>query len=165
MESRDHDRDTLRALLSGMEYAMLATRAADGALVSRPLQLLQVDAACMLWFFTSATSGKLEEIRTDARVNVAFADPSRKIFLSISGNASVIDDRAKAEALWSAAQKIFYPMGPDDPSLTLLCIVPHTAHYWDGNESTWGLLKKFGKAVLLREASDLGTSAQLDIEK
>jgi len=163
METRDHDREMLHALLSGMEYALLTTRAADGALVSRPLQLLQTDAACALWFFTSATSGKVDEIRADAHVNVAFSDPSKKIFLSISGDASVIDDRAKADALWSAAQKIFYPNGPDDPSLTLLRIVPHTAHYWDGNESSWGLLKKFGKAVLLREASDLGTSAQLDV--
>jgi general stress protein 26 len=150
-------------LLAGMEYALLTTHASDGALVSRPLQLLQADAACALWFFTSATSGKVDEIRADARVNVAFADPSKKIFLSISGNASIIDDRARAEALWSPAQQIFYPQGSDDPALTLLRIVPHTAYYWDGNESAWGLLKKFGKAVLLREASDLGTSAQLDV--
>lgn len=50
-------------------------------------------------------------------------------------------------------------------SLTLLCVTPESAHYWDGNESPWGLLKKFGKAVLLREASDLGSSRQLDLTR
>jgi len=161
-EEHADDRQALRALLIDMEYALLTTHAADGALVSRPLQLLQVDDACTLWFFTSASSAKVEEISRDARVNIAFADPSAKRFLSISGRGEVRADRTKADELWSAAQTIFYPHGRDDPSLALLRVRPESAHYWDGNESAWGLLKKFGKAMLLREASDLGSSAQLD---
>lgn len=165
MEMPHHDRNTLRELLGSMQYALLTTHAPDGALVSRPLQLLQADGDNVLWFFTSAASAKVDEIARDARVNVAFAEPSSRRFLSISGRAALLTDRAKVDELWSAAQTIFYPHGRDDPALTLLRVIPDSAHYWDGDESPWGLLKKFGKAVLLRQASDLGHSGQLDLTR
>ena len=44
-----------------------------------------------------------------------------------------------------------------------LKITPLTARYWDGNESPFGLLLKFGKAVLRHEASDLGESRDIDL--
>lgn len=165
MESQHHERESLRELLGSLQYALLTTRAPDGALVSRPLQLLQIDADDALWFFTSVASAKVDEIAHDARVNVAFAESSNKRFLSISGRAAILSDRTKIDELWSAAQTIFYPHGRDDPSLALLRVMPDSAHYWDGNESPWGLLKKFGKAVLLRRASDLGHSTQLDLAR
>ena len=165
MDMPRDDRDTLRELVVSMPYALLTTHAPDGALVSRPLQLLQVDSDGGLWFFTSAASAKVAEIAADARVNLAFAEPSNKRFLSISGRAAIFADRARIDALWSAAQTIFYPYGREDPSLTLLCVTPESAHYWDGNESPWSLLKKFGKAVLLGQASDLGRTTQLDLSR
>lgn len=161
-EGRAGEWQTLRALLSDIDYALLTTRAADGTLVSRPPQLLQVDTLCTLWFFTSKTSAKVEEIRRDRRVNIAIADPAKKRFCSISGSGEILVDEAKADELWGASQRIFYPHGRDDPSLALVRVTAESAYYWDGNESAWGLLKKFGRAVLLHEPSDLGSSAQLD---
>lgn len=162
-EKDQNDRTTLRRLLATFEYAMLTSRAADGALDSRPLQILQIDADCAIWFFTNATSCKIEEVGREPRVSLACADPARKIFASISGTAEIVVDRSKVEELWSPAQKIFFPLGPEDPSLRILRITPLTARYWDGNESMVGMLLKFGKALLRGEASDLGSSEQFDL--
>jgi len=48
--TRNHE--TLRRLLAGFEYAMLATRADDGALDGRPVQ----SCKSTIWLFTNAAS-------------------------------------------------------------------------------------------------------------
>jgi general stress protein 26 len=158
-------RDTLRRLLADFEYAMLTSRALDGALDSRPVQILQVDAECVIWFFTNAASAKVEEIRDEPRVVLACADTARKIFVAVAGVAEIIVDRRKIEELWTPAQTVFFPEGRDDPSLRLLKITPTSARHWDGNESTIGMLLKFGKAVLRGQASDLGRSDRFDLDE
>lgn len=156
---------TLKRLLAGIDYAMLTSRAHDGALDSRPVQVLQIDADAALWLFTNSASGKVEEVRADAHVNLAFADLARKRFVSVTGDAEIIADRKKVDELWTAAQTIFFPRGRDDPELTLLRIEPICARYWDGNETPLGMLLKFGKALLRGEASDLGASGRLDLRR
>lgn len=164
MESSSHQSeiDTLRRLLAGIDYCTLTTRAADGALVARPLQVLQVDAAASIWFFTAASSAKVDDVRRDPQVNLAFADPDRKLFVTVSGRSELLVDRGKAAELWRASQTVFFPRGPADPALALLKVQPSSARYWDGHESILGLLLKFGKAVLRREPSDLGASGAID---
>lgn len=146
----------LRRLIETIEYCMLTTHV-QGGLSSRPLQTLGIDDDATLWFFTARKSEKVQEIRSDARVCVAYADTGRRIFVALSGEAAIIDDRARAAALWRPAQRIFFPLGPDDAELTLLRVVPDAATVWDGNEPLLGMIRKFGKAVLGGEASDLGT--------
>ncbi|HZP68101.1 MAG TPA: pyridoxamine 5'-phosphate oxidase family protein [Rudaea sp.] len=152
----------LSALLAEIEIATLVTRAADGSLVGRPLQTLKADPHGALWFFTSAESAKLADIGTDPHVNLVYADPAHKRFVSIAGTAEIVRDRARIDALWSAAQTVFFPEGRDDPNLVLLKVEPSAARCWDGNESALGLALKFGKAVLLGKASDLGSHVEID---
>jgi general stress protein 26 len=157
------DAKILGDLLAGIEYTMLTTLAADGSLVSRPLQTLRMDADGALWFFTSASSGKIDDIRHDARVNLAYSNPAKKIFVAVSGRAEIVVDRRRIDELWSPAQTIFFPQGRDDPELALLKIVPASARYWDGKESLISTLLKFGRAVLKGEAADLGETRALDV--
>jgi general stress protein 26 len=159
------DAKILGDLLAGIEYAMLTTLAADGSLVSRPLQTLQMDADGALWFFTSAASGKIGDIQHDSRVNLAYANPLKKIFVTVSGHAEIVVDRNKIDELWSPAQTIFFPQGRDDPTLTLLKVVPTAARYWDGKESAIAMLLKFGRAVLQGEPADIGQNSVLDVGK
>ena len=158
------DRETLRQWLAGFEYAMLTTRTRDGALDSRPVEVMQVDADCAIWFFTNQTSDKVAQIQDEAHVNLALASDARKIFVSVSGLAALVADRHKLDELWRPQQTIFFPHGRDDPSLVLLRVRPTSARYWDGNESAPGLVLKFGKALLRGQASDLGSSARLDFD-
>ncbi len=165
----DHDKadsgdaKILGDLLAGIEYTMLTTLAADGTLVSRPLQTLQIDADNALWFFTSTASGKIDDIRRDSRVNLAYANPAKKIFVTVSGHAEIVVDRNKVDELWSPAQTIFFPQGRSDPALSLLKVTPDAARYWQGTESVVTTLLKFGRAVLKGEAADIGRSRDLDL--
>jgi general stress protein 26 len=162
-DAKNQDEFELSLLLAGIEYTMLTTVAPDGSLVSRPLQTLQMDACGVLWFFTSIKSNKVDDIRLGPRVNLAYANPEKKLFVSISGLAEVVQDQAKVDELWSSGQLIFFPRGREDPSLALLKITPTGATYWNGNESSIATLVKLGRAVLTGQASDIGTSRNLVI--
>ncbi len=163
MTPDSRDRRKLNELVTSIEYAMFTARSRAGELISRPLQTLQVDRNGAIWFFTSATSAKVGDIAADARVNLAYADPARKRFVSVVGTARIVVDRGKIDELWSLVQTVFFPLGRDDPSLVLLEVRPRTARVWDGRESALGLLLKLGRAVLRGEASDLGRCEDLDL--
>jgi general stress protein 26 len=82
-----------------------------------------------LWFFTGRHSPKVNEIRADSRVNVSVVNGNS--YVSISGNATLVDDKRKAAELWSPAVKAWFPKGLDDPELLLLKVSIEQAEYWD----------------------------------
>lgn len=67
----DSQLDKLGELIENIEVAMLTTRAADGSLVSRPLQTLKLDADGELIFFTAVDSHKVDELTAAGDVNLA----------------------------------------------------------------------------------------------
>lgn len=122
----------LAELIKDVRIAMLTTTRADGRLVSRPLGTQEVEFDGDLWFATGADSAKVAEIAANPYVNVSYASTSANTFVSVSGRAEVVDDRARIEALWSPAMKLFFPGGKDDPNLRLVRVHAETAEYWDG---------------------------------
>jgi general stress protein 26 len=66
------DLAALRQLVDRMKMGMLTT-VADGQLRSRPLQTLELDHDGRLWFFTSVSSPKVQEIlREDGQVGLSY---------------------------------------------------------------------------------------------
>ena len=79
----------LGELIDGIEIAMLTTHAADGSMVSRPLQTLQLAANGELMFFTAADSQKISKLaRRQSRVR-----PSPCLALRVSVRPH--DDRSR----------------------------------------------------------------------
>src|SRR5262245_6548149 len=96
MEPATEDLAALRALVERMKFGMLTTVDASGALRSRPLQTLELDSGGRLWFFTSASSAKAEEVRREhGRVGLAYADPGKQDYVSISGSGEIVRDRER----------------------------------------------------------------------
>jgi general stress protein 26 len=150
------DLDALGQLIDGIEVAMLTTHAADGSLVSRPLQTLELDANGDLVFFTSVESGKVDELAANPDVNVAYADVDANRYVSIRGRARIDRDRATIEELWSPAQKVFFPEGRNDPRLAVLRVRVRDAAWWDAAGNFVERWFDFARALLSEEASDLG---------
>lgn len=111
------------------------------------MALADVEPDGTLWFLTQRESGKIDEIARDPHVNVAMQ--SKFEFVSISGSAAPVDDRAKLNSLWNEAWKTWFPAGKEDPSLVLLRIRGETGEYWD-NSGASGIryLIEAGKAYL-----------------
>jgi general stress protein 26 len=151
----------LGELLDGIEVAMLTTRAADGSMVSRPLETLALDGNGELVFFTAADSGKIGELEADPAVNLAYAHPSDHRFVSVRGHARISRDRATIDELWSMTQAIFFPQGKDDPNLVVLRVRVRDAAYWEPAGNFIARALDFARGMLADEPSDLGRQGKL----
>lgn len=137
-----------------IRIAMMTTVETDGSLRSRPMYTQEADSFNgELWFFTRDDSGKVKEITHDATVNLAYAEPDDQRYVSVSGRAHVVDDKAKEKELWNPALKAWFD-GLDDPKLTLIRVDAEDAEYWEGSGNKVVQLFKMAKAAVTGERSD-----------
>lgn len=111
------------------DTAMLVTHDEEGLLRTRPLRIMRCDDDGTLWFVTARESGKVFEIRKDARVNVVLQDGSR--YVSLSGTATIVSDRQRIADLWHESLRPWFPGGKDDGNAVALRVDPIAAEYWD----------------------------------
>jgi general stress protein 26 len=150
MSERTRCMDTLGQLIADVEIAMLTSVRRDGRLVSRPLRTLRADHVFdgTLWFFVRASSHAAGEIDGDPRVNLAYASPTRNTYVSVSGRARLVDNRAKVAELWTPALELYFQNGREDRDLVLLRVDVDGAEYWDGPAGWLGQALDFaGEAV------------------
>lgn len=123
--------EKVRELIKDIDFAMLTTVNEDGRLLSRPMSTQEVEFDGDLWFITSVDTGKAGDIQRESQVNVAYAKPEKQRFVSVSGTAVLVNDRAKIDELWSPVYKAYFPNGKDDPNLRLIKVRVDQAEYWD----------------------------------
>lgn len=159
----------LNDLISDIPIAMLTTQKKhisgdEKYLHSRPMVALRFNEnEKKLYFFSSAHSLKNIELDKCNQVNVSFSDPSKHIYVSISGEA-VQDskDREKMKRLWTPMCATYFPKGVDDPELSMIIVTVKHVEYWDVKTRTmveyakaW-VSEKIG-SVPSRPESDHGT--------
>lgn len=125
----DDNFEHLRDLLRGFRTVMFVTESLGGELRSRPLQVAEVKDDLTLVFPTGAESGKVDELAARPRVHVAAQNENQ--WVSLSGIATVVRDRAEIDRLFDEHWKVWFPEGKDDPDLVLLHVKPSSAEYWD----------------------------------
>src|SRR3978361_1333981 len=84
-----------------MEVAMLTTRRADGPLESRAMAHQKTADGADLWFVTSQGAAKLRDIEHDPHVNLAYYNNSSKEWVSVSGVASISQNRQTIRELYA----------------------------------------------------------------
>jgi general stress protein 26 len=114
-----------------------------------------------LWFFTSDNTHKIDEIAKDNRVCTAYSKPDSDTYVSISGRAEMVKDRAKMEELWNPILKAWFPAGLEDPHLCLLKITAEQAEYWDSPSGKLVQLFGFVKAIATGEEADWGENKKV----
>ncbi|WP_338765479.1 pyridoxamine 5'-phosphate oxidase family protein [Massilia sp. METH4] len=138
----------LRDRIKDVKFGMLTTQDASGLLTSRPLTTQQLDDEGSIWFFVSDQEAFTLELVDNPSVNVSFADVGDHLYVSVSGRAELLRDRAKAEELWNPAVKAWFPQGLDDPHLALLRVRVQAAEYWDTANSKMVTLFAMAKAAI-----------------
>ena len=155
--------EQLREKIKGIRIAMLTTIDEDGALHSRPMATQETELDGDLWFFTGASSPKTGEIERDHRVNLSYADPDDQRYVSVSGTARLVRDRAKAKELWNPLLKAWFPKGLEDPELALLRVQVEKAEYWDSPSSKMVQLAGFLKAMATGKRYDPGENEKIEL--
>ena len=126
----------LGQMIEGFNVAMLTTVAEDGSLHSRPMATQYANFDGTLWFFTHAHAHKAGDVARYQKVNISYIDPDKERYISISGQAELVRDREKIQAIWNPTYKTWFPQGLQDPDLALLKISLEQAEYWDSQADT-----------------------------
>jgi len=153
----------VRDLIKGIKIAMLTTVNNDGVLHSRPMGTQQVEFDGDLWFFTGSDTQKVNEIKNDQLVNVSYANDPR--YVSISGTAQIVNDKAKMKALWNPLFKAWFPDGLDDPTLRLLKVTVKQAEYWDNPGGIVATIIGFAESLINKEPSKMGENETITLRK
>jgi general stress protein 26 len=120
--------EQLVGLLRGFEAATLVTRARGGSLHGRPMSIAAVDDDGTLWFITSVTSAKADEVAEDSRATVTMQGGSR--FLCLNGNVELVFDPERIKALWQDSYRVWCE-GAGDADVVLLKLTACDGEYWD----------------------------------
>jgi general stress protein 26 len=160
----DEGADKLYDLIADVRICMMTTIEPEGRLASRPMYCIESDKSGDLWFFTRLASAKTAEISRDGKVNLAYADPSKQHYISISGRAEVVRDRGHIQDKWSEPLRTWFPEGRDDPQLALIRVHPERGEFWDSPSSTVMHVYGYAKAVLTGEPPhELSDNKKVDL--
>ena len=142
--------------IGSMRFAMFTTRDNNGHLVSQPMTNQQVDDDGGLWFYTRTTTELWDNIAHEPEVNVSFANNDDSTYVSVSGVAERVVDRAQIRAMWNPMVQAWFPAGPEDQHVVLVRVLPHAAEYWDSNDS------KMVRMFAMAKAAVTGTTPDVD---
>jgi general stress protein 26 len=154
-------REKLVQFLKDARMAMLVTINDHGEFESRPMAIQEAEFDGDLWFFAYDSSTVFNDISQRPQVNVAVSDDKHQAWLSISGTASPVHDRAKAEQLWSPFYKTYFPEGLDTPGLALIKVEATSAQYWDAPGSKLVQLLGMAKGLITGREADVGETETL----
>ena len=156
--------EKLYEMVDELETTMLTTRRPDGHLVSRAMATQKRAAGADLWFVTSIGSPKLDEIRSDPHVNLAFYKDRTREWISVSGLARISMDRAKIAELYAPDWKIWFAEEgdprhgtADDPRMVLIGIEIHSAMFLEANKPQPVVLFEIVKGWITGTEPQLGT--------
>ena len=138
MNNAENDLGKLAGLISDIQFTMLTTVSDDGSIHSRPMATQKIDVEHFdgtLWFFSKKSSQKNHCIEKDQHVNLAYSNPSKHRYVSISGRANIIEDRSKMQELWNPTLKAWFPEGLLDPEISLISVSIESAEVWDSPSS------------------------------
>lgn len=159
--SADPKTAKLWEMIREIDIAMMTTLD-GGHLRARPMWCLQDKFDGALYFFTKASSHKVEEVREDSHIGLAYAKPNSQDYVSVSGRGRLVRDRALVKELWKEPMRTWFPEGTDDPDIAVLAVDVELAEYWDSPSSTMVHLYGYAKAALTGEPPHPGDNEKLD---
>ena len=130
---------------------------------TRPMAVREVDDEGNLWFISSASSHKNEEIKEDENVQLIFAKPASTEYMSVYGKASIFRDQQKIKDLWTPIANAWFDEGKNDPDVTVLKVTPSEAYYWDTPNGKVVTLLKIATAAVTGKTMDTGEQGKLEV--
>ena len=150
----------LWSMMKDIGTAMLTTDDA-GKLRARPMVAAQKEFTGELWFFTRVSSHKVTEVNSEHHVGITYADAGKQDYVSLSGRATLVTDKAQVRAHWSEPMRTWFPKGVDDPEAALLKVTVDAAEYWDAPNSTMVHAYGYIKARLTGESPHPGENEKV----
>ena len=148
--------EDLFKFIDNTKFCLLTTQVADSDLLaSRAMALAAKESNGFdLLFHTNTESGKTDDLKEHAAVNIGFINSSGE-WASISGHASIETDRAVVKKHYSPALKAWigdlgdgkHDGGPEDPRIGIIRVRASTAQYAISNRTQLGGFIELAKGV------------------
>ena len=156
--------DRVWSMLQEIPVAMVVTHWGDGDhLRARPMAVRPVPEEGALYFLTDADAPKSEEIERNDNICIALANTEKQKYVSITGQAEIIDDRDRVKQIWSIYDKAFWS-NADDPRIRILRVWPESAEFWEGAGAIATAVKLVAAGVSGRRVS-LGKNEKVDLDQ
>lgn len=130
--TQDCDVQTAWALMKKIGLCMMVTHSGQGEdLRARPMAAhvdLENDA---IWFLSDRRREKGAGIEENPNICLVFTDVGGPVYVSLTGHAKVLHDRAKIAELWSTPAKAWWS-SEADPNIQIVHVTPVAAEFWDG---------------------------------
>jgi general stress protein 26 len=154
----------LQDLLKHYKTALLTTIGADGHFHTRPMALQCKDLSQGIWFATSLTSAKVHELQSNPHCAIAFHEREHdSTYVSVSGNAELVKDRAVIHEMWDASWKPWFPDGPDQPDLVLIKVMPEHAEFVHTPSGRLQVLFTMAKRLLTKSRDEPAPKHEIDL--
>ncbi len=153
----------LKELAEDINVCMFCTKTENVPFQTRPMSTQEVDDEGNIWFFSEKDSDKNYEIKQDQHVQLLYSKNSDSHFLSVAGIASIVYHKNKVEKLWDKIAEAWFKGGKDDPNLSLICIKPTEAYYWETKNGKMISLIKIAVAAISGSMDDDGIEGKINI--
>ena len=126
--------------MKDIDFAMMFTRSASGALAGRPMSNNgEVEYRGDSYFFSFDNAHTVGELERDSTVALSFAGSSgvlgrRPLFIAVEGEGELIRDKAAFAEHWTKGLDRWFENGVDTPGVILIKVHATRVHYWEGEE-------------------------------
>lgn len=138
-------------IMKKLDLCMLTTVDGRGIPDARPMSNnREVEYEGTSYFFTTTDTAMVKHIRKNDHVILSFISDKmfRKLFLSVSGKASLITDRAEMEKHWSKDISLWFKDGLDTKGLVMIQVEASVIKGWENmKEFELDLRRKHARAV------------------
>jgi general stress protein 26 len=157
--------EKIRQMVTSIGIAMMTTHDQQENMVSRPMALQEVDKEGIFWFFTSSQTPKTAQVNRDLRINLAFSEPGKETYVSVSGAARHLRDEQKIAQLWNEEASTWFPQGKEDSNLLLMRVEPHLVSCWDASSHQMVELFQLTHSLLASESQQEIENQQVSIDQ
>lgn len=132
--------DDVVETLKDIDFVMLNTHTEGGEIAGRPMSNNRdVEYDGDSWFFVEQESRTFRDVSRDPKVSLSVQGSKGllgkpPVFLSIEGDAQVIQDRQAFAEHWTSDLDRWWPEGPDTAGIALLKVHASRIHYWKGED-------------------------------
>jgi len=156
--------DKLKELAEKAETCFFCSNIKTGLPFStRPMSAQKVDPNGDIWFVSRKDSTKNNELTTDPFVQLLFQNNTYSGFLSVYGIAEISEDPKKIDEIWEPSLKTWFQGGKEDPSISILKVVPTQAYYWDTKHGTAVAFLKMAASVVVGKTMDDSIEGKLEV--
>lgn len=127
---------------------------------ARPLAARPREEEDAIYFLIDLHGAKDDQIEQFPIVTMTFADIRAHDYVTITGNATVSNDRERIAELWSPADRAWWD-SPEDPDIRLITVRPDDAEVWKGSNCIVAGVKMLAAALTGAQPS-FGKNAKVD---